>query len=431
MGRIWRALKLGMKSLLLHKLRSGLTVLGIVFGVAAVISMLAIAEGTSRAALEQIRALGATNIIIRSVKPSDDAQASGGNRPSQILNYGLKYSDFDRIVETIPTIRKVLPIREIRKQIRRGSYAFDGRVVGTTEDYADFNLLRSRQGPFLDRDRQRAVTRISPCSPTTPPAKLFPYEDPVNQTIKLGADYYTVVGVTQERESEQAGASKIASSLASQDFNKDVYIPLNTCRLRFGERIIDNRSGSRQAEETQLTQITIQVGSMEEVLPTVPLIEAAYEPYHPKKDVEKTVPYDLLLQAQKQARQFAIILGTIAAISLLVGGIGIMNIMLATVTERTREIGIRRALGAKRRDITQQFLIETVVLSGVGGLLGVAVGFAIPRIIIFFINDQKAIVTWTSVALAFGISVVIGILFGIYPARRAALMDPIEALRHE
>jgi putative ABC transport system permease protein len=430
MGRIWRALKLGMKSLLLHKLRSGLTVLGIVFGVAAVISMLAIAEGTSRTALEQIRALGATNIIIRSVKPSDDAQASGGNRPSQILNYGLKYSDFDRIVGTIPTIRKVLPIREIRKQVRRGSNAFDGRVVGTTEDYAEFNLLQIAKGRFLtatDNERYENFAVLAHDTAT----KLFPYEDPINQTIKLGADYYTVVGVIQERESEHASSSKISSALASQDFNRDVYIPLNTCRLRFGERIVDNRSGSRQAEETQLTQITIQVGSMEEVLPTVPLIEAAYEIYHPKKDVEKTVPYELLLQAQKQARQFAIILGTIAAISLLVGGIGIMNIMLATVTERTREIGIRRALGAKRRDITQQFLIETVVLSGVGGLLGVAVGFAIPRIIIFFINDQKAIVTWTSVALAFGISVAIGILFGIYPARRAALMDPIEALRHE
>jgi putative ABC transport system permease protein len=261
--------------------------------------------------------------------------------------------------------------------------------------------------------------------------KLFPYEDPVNQTIKLGADYYTVVGVTQERESDKAAASKISSSLASQDFNKDVYIPLNTCRLRFGERIIDQRSGSRQAEETQLTQITIQVGAMEEVLPTVPLIEAAYQPYHPKGDVHMTVPYELLLQAQKQARQFAIILGTIAAISLLVGGIGIMNIMLATVTERTREIGIRRALGAKRRDITQQFLIETVVLSGVGGLLGVAVGYVIPWGITLVIQDQRAIVTWSSVALAFGISVMIGILFGIYPARRAAMMDPIEALRHE
>ena len=144
-----------------------------------------------------------------------------------------------------------------------------------------------------------------------------------------------------------------------------------------------------------------------------------------------TVPYDLLIQAQKAARQFAIILGTIAAISLVVGGIGIMNIMLATVTERTREIGIRRALARKRRDITQQFLIETVVLSGVGGMLGVAVGFLIPLLIVFFIQGQKAVATGSSVVLSFGISVAIGILFGIYPARLAAMMDPIEALRHE
>ncbi len=223
----------------------------------------------------------------------------------------------------------------------------------------------------------------------------------------------------------------IGGSLAAQEFNRDVYIPINTCKLRFGERIIDSRSGSMQAEETQLTQITVQVGSMSEVLPTVPLIKAAYEPYHPKKDVEMTVPYDLLVEAQNRARQYAIILGTIAAISLLVGGIGIMNIMLATVTERTREIGIRRALGAERRDITFQFLIETVVLSGVGGILGVVLGFTIPQIIIYFAESQKAVVTGSSVMMAFGISVAIGVLFGIYPARRAALMDPIEALRHE
>jgi putative ABC transport system permease protein len=155
-------------------------------------------------------------------------------------------------------------------------------------------------------------------------------------------------------------------------------------------------------------------------------------PWHTKKnDVELIVPYELLLQAQHTARQYSIILGTIAGISLLVGGIGIMNIMLATVTERTREIGIRRALGAKRKDITQQFLIETVVLSGVGGLLGVSLGFTIPRIIVFFIPNQPVIVTPQSVLLAFGISVGIGVLFGLYPARRASMMDPIEALRHE
>jgi putative ABC transport system permease protein len=426
MGRIWRGLKMGMRSLLLHKLRSGLTVLGIVFGVAAVISMLAIAEGTSRDAREQIQALGATNIIVRSVKPSDEAQASASGRPTMILNYGLKYSDFDRMVETIPTIHRILPIREIRKQIRRAAYSLEGRVVGTTHEYADFNLLRVEKGRFLTASDNEKYQNYAVLAAETA-ATLFPYENPLNQSVKLGSDYYTVVGVTAKR----ASSAGIGGSLAAQDFNKDVYIPLNTCKLRFGERIVDQRSGSRQAEETQLTQITLQVNTIDDVLPTVPLVQASYEPYHSKKDVEMTVPYDLLLQAQKQARQFAIILGTIAAISLLVGGIGIMNIMLATVTERTREIGIRRALGAKQRDITQQFLIETVVLSGVGGLLGVAVGFIIPSLIVFFIQDQKAFVTGGSVFLSFSISVAIGILFGIYPARRAALMDPIEALRHE
>jgi putative ABC transport system permease protein len=425
MGRIWRALKLGMKSLLLHKLRSGLTVLGIVFGVAAVISMLAIAEGSSREAQERIRALGATNIIVRSVKPSDEAQATGG-RPSRILNYGLKYDDYDRIMATVPTIRKALPIREIRKQIRRLQYYLDGRVVGTTHDYAEFNLLQIDRGRFLSAaDNEKYQNYAVLASETA--RKLFPYEDPVGQSVKLGSDYYTIIGVTKERQS----SAGIGNSLAAQDFNKDVYIPLNTCRVRFGEKIVNSRSGSMEAEETQLSQITLQVGSIEEVRPSVPVINAAYESFHPKRDVEMTVPYDLLLAAQQTARQFSIILGTIAAISLLVGGIGIMNIMLATVTERTREIGIRRALGAKRKDITQQFLIETVVLSGVGGLLGVTMGIAIPRIIVYFIPDQKAFVTGSSVMLAFSISVAIGILFGLYPARRAALMDPIEALRHE
>lgn len=425
MGRIWRAFKLGMKSLLLHKLRSGLTVLGIVFGVAAVISMLAIAEGSSRDAQERIKALGATNIIVRSVKPSDEAQATGA-RPSRILNYGLKYADYERIMETVPTITKVLPIREIRKQIRRRQYFLDGRVVGTTQDYAEFNMLEMERGRFLTAADNEKYQNFCVLAATTAKT-LFPYEDPKGQSVKLGSDYYTVVGVTKERQS----SAGIGTSLAAQDFNKDVYIPLITCKVRFGERIINSRSGSMEAEETQLSQITLQVGSIDLVRPTVPIIKAAYEPWHPRKDVEMTVPYDLLLAAQQTARQFSIILGTIAAISLLVGGIGIMNIMLATVTERTREIGIRRALGAKRKDITQQFLIETVVLSGVGGILGVTLGIAIPQIIVAFVPDQKAFVTPSSVILAFSISVAVGILFGLYPARRAALMDPIEALRHE
>jgi putative ABC transport system permease protein len=427
MGRILRALTLGMKSLLLHKLRSGLTVLGIVFGVGAVISMLAIAEGSSRDAQDRIKALGANNIIIRSVKPSDEAQSSGGQTRRSILNYGLKYEDYDRIMATIPTIRRALPIREIRKQIRHLTHALDGLVVGTTQDYAEFNLLQVEPGGrFLTASDNEKYQNYAVLAHTTAKT-LFPFEDPIGQSVKIGSDYYTVVGVTKERQS----TAGIGGSLAAKDYNKDVYIPLNTCKVRFGEKIINSRSGSMEFEETQLTQITVQVPTIEDVRPTVPLVEAAYDPYHPKKDVAMTVPYDLLRAAQQTARQFSIILGTIAAISLLVGGIGIMNIMLATVTERTREIGIRRALGAKRRDITQQFLIETIVLSGVGGLLGVAVGVAIPQMIIFFVKEQKAFVTSFSVILAFSISVAIGMMFGIYPARRAAMMDPIEALRHE
>ncbi|HEV3168267.1 MAG TPA: ABC transporter permease [Isosphaeraceae bacterium] len=424
MRRIWRSLKLGMKSLLLHKLRSGLTVLGIVFGVAAVISMLAVGEGSSREAQARFQELGATNIIYRSVKPSEEAQASGG-RPARILNYGLKYDDFDRIMATVPTIKKALPIREIRKQVRRLNHVLEGRVVGTTHEYAEFNHLQIERGRFLtDSDNAHYENYAVLAAETA--KTLFPYEDPLGQAVHLGTDYYTVVGVTKER----AATAGIGGSLSGQEYNKDVYIPLNTCKLRFGERIMNSRAGSMEFEETQLSQITIQVHDISQVRPSAPIIEKAVKDWHSKKDIEFIVPYDLLLEAQRTARQWSFVLGTIASISLLVGGIGIMNIMLATVTERTREIGIRRALGAKRRDITEQFLIESVVLSGVGGMMGVTLGVTIPFAIVYF-AQMKAVVTWSSVLLAFGISVAVGILFGLYPAWRAALMDPIDALRHE
>jgi putative ABC transport system permease protein len=422
MRRIWRSLKLGMKSLLLHKLRSGLTVLGIVFGVAAVISMLAVGEGSSRKAQRQFAELGATNIIYRSVKPTDEAISTGGGRRGMVLNYGLKYADYDRLLATVPTIKKALPIREIRKQIRYLSRSLDGRVVGTTQDYADFNRLEIYKGRFLSASDNARYENFAVLASETA-STLFPYEDPIGKAVKLGSDYYTVIGVTKER----AQSAGIGGSLSSQDFNKDVYIPLNTCKLRFGERLIDNRPGTFSVEETQLSQITLQVHAIEEVRASAPIIEAAVQPKHPKKDVTMVVPYDLLMQAQASARVFSIILGTIASISLIVGGIGIMNIMLATVTERTREIGIRRALGAKQRDIIMQFLIETIVLSGVGGILGVGIGIGTPFVLKKFLPDMEPVVTGQSVLM----SVVIGILAGLYPAMRAAKMDPIEALRHE
>ena len=317
--------------------------------------------------------MGATNIIIRSVKPSEEAQSAGG-RQARILNYGLKYSDYDRIIATVPTIKKALPIREIRKEIRRLNYAIDGRVVGTTSDYADFNRLEMQRGRFLtEADNERYQNYAVLANETA--KTLFPYEDPIGQSIKLGSDYYTVVGVTKER----ASSAGIGGSLAAQDFNKDVYIPLNTCRLRFGERIIERRSGQFSAEETQLSQITIQVGEIEEVLPSASGDRGGDRSHASQEGRrDRSCRWSCCRRPSGLARQWSFVLGTIASISLLVGGIGIMNIMLATVTERTREIGIRRALGAKRRDITEQFLIESIVLSGVGGLLGVALGIGHP-----------------------------------------------------
>ena len=198
-------------------------------------------------------------------------------------------------METVPTIRKVLPIREIRKGIRRYQYNLDGRVVGTTQDYADFNMLEVDRGRFLTAADNEKYQNYAVLASTTA-RTLFPYEDPVGQAVKLGTDYYTVVGVTKERQS----SAGIGSSLAAQDFNKDVYIPLNTCKVRFGEKIVSSRSGSREAEETQLSQITLQVATIDKVRPTVPIIKAAYEPWHPRKDVEMTVPYDLLVAANRR-----------------------------------------------------------------------------------------------------------------------------------
>jgi hypothetical protein len=224
-----------------------------------------------------------TYIEVRSVKPSDEAQAISG-RPARILNYGLKYTDFNRMVETIQTIKKVLPIREIRKQIRRLNYFLDGRVVGTTKDYADFNMLQIERGRFLtaaDNEQYHNYAVLG----STIARTLFPDEDPINQSIKLGSDYYTVVGVTKQREN----SAGIGGSLEAQDFNKDVYIPLNTCKLRFGERIIDNRAGRVEAVETQLSRVILEFGDGADGEATAALVKSILKAYHPKGDVEVVI----------------------------------------------------------------------------------------------------------------------------------------------
>ncbi len=379
MRRTWRSLKLGMKSLLLHKLRSGLTVLGIVFGVAAVISMLAVGEGSSRKAQRQFAELGADQHHHPVGQADRRVASSGGGGRRSVLTYGLTYDDYDRMLATVPTIKKALPIREIRKQIRYLSRALDGRVVGTTSDYADFNRLEIDKGRFLSAsDNQRFENFAVLASETA--KSLFPYEDPLGKSVKLGSDYYTVIGVTRSgpvgrRRRQPRGAGLQQGRLHPPEH---LQAPVRREDHRQPPRVVLDRGDAALADHPP--------GPHDRRGPPLRPDHRGgrHARWHTKKDVTMVVPYDLLMQAQATARQFSIILGTIASISLLVGGIGIMNIMLATVTERTREIGIRRALGAKRRDITQQFLIETVVLSGVGGVLGVCIGIGIPEILSYF-----------------------------------------------
>jgi len=435
-----RTWQLGTKSLLLHPLRSLLTMLGILIGVASVIWLLAIGEGISIKAQEQIAGLGAKNIIVRSIKPPSEVLDGA----TGLVPYGITRADFERLAETIPTIKQALPIRELRRRFSYADRMVDGRLVGCTPEYAEVTRLEIDRGHFIAdaevRDKKNHCVLAAETA-----QRLFPIEDPIGRSIHVDESYYVVVGVVKSR----APTAAIGGSFAAQDFSNDVYIPITTLWSRIGDFVITRRSGSFEGEVVELSQVTLRVDEVENVLETSEIVEETLARYHRNKDTGTTVPLELLEQARNFRLMFILLLIVIAGISLLVGGIGIMNIMLATVTERTREIGIRRALGAKRSDITRQFLVETIALSVLGGIVGVLVGLAcgpVSRSIVYGLEKgfpeamqalpdvirtaTPVVVPW-SIPLAFGISVTIGVVFGLYPAMRAAAMDPIEALRHE
>ncbi|HTD67107.1 MAG TPA: ABC transporter permease [Candidatus Limnocylindria bacterium] len=423
-----RTMQIGAKSLLLHKLRSVLTMLGIIFGVCSVIAMLAIGEGASYKAQEEIKKMGSANIIVRAIKPPEDSKAaSSTSGRGSVVEYGLTYKDASRIQATIPGIRHVLPERHIRENVRFFRNEVAGQVVGTYPIYKEIAGLDTLRGRFIcDTDdlHQNNICAIS----SGLAKRLFPYHDPLDQEIKIGAHYYQVVGLVRETSTENKRPQ--SGDITGQPLDNNVYVPLSAARSRFGETLIRRSAGSQEQERVQLHRITIQFADTASVETAVPQIEALLNRFHSKRDFELIVPLQLLRQAEETKRLFNIVLGSIAAISLLVGGIGIMNIMLATVTERTREIGVRRALGAKQKDITSQFLVEAMVLAIGGGLIGVALGVFTPFVVSHLAN-MPTIVTPVSVMLAFSTSAAVGILFGWYPALRAAKLDPIEALRHE
>ncbi|WP_406700470.1 ABC transporter permease [Singulisphaera sp. Ch08] len=426
MSKIWNIIRLAVRNLGLHKLRVLLTALGLIFGVSSVIAMLAIAEGASAEAQKQLAELGATNVILRSIKPVDDINPSKQSNDSFVFNYGLTNQDFERIMNTIPTVVGATPLREFHKNVRYLERELEGRIVGANPDCLKITGQKLAKGRFLtDLDMSLAANVAVIGSEVS--QKLFPFGDPLGKAVRLGeSHYYRIIGVTGHK----APSGGTGSSLAAQDLNKDVYIPLTTDRARFGEVLMGEKQGQFSAERIELSQITVTVRGMDDVKVTASALESMLRQFHPRVDYSITVPLELLEKAEATKRIFNLVLGSIAGISLIVGGIGIMNIMLATVSERTREIGIRRALGAKRRDIVLQFLIETVVISASGGGIGVILGIAVPPLVSHF-SGVPAVIRPESPIIAFMIAVVIGVIFGVYPARRAAMMDPVEALRSE
>ena len=417
----WPFIRLGVTDVWRHKTRSFLTMLGMVFGVGSVIAMLAVGEGASHQALESIKRLGSQNIMVNSVKPtSDESTSSSATQGARLAVYGLLNDDEARINETVPGVEKTVPARMVRRNARFNERQLELRVVETIPEWFEVVPRPVLAGRVLNASDMES--RANVCVLTEFGVRhLLAGEKVVGQHIRLGSALFEVVGIVKN---ESGG------TVRAPDSDADAYIPMSTAARLFGVANIRYSAGGMEGERVELSQIIVKMKDTSVVEAGAKAIEAMLKRFHKKQDFKIDVPLSLLREAEKTKRTYNIVLGAIAGISLLVGGIGIINIMLASVTERTKEIGIRRAIGARKSRIVVQFLINTCVLSIGGGLAGLVVGVTIPLLITFF-TQMPTVIQPYSMVLAFGISVGIGIVFGLYPALRAASLDPIDALRHE
>lgn len=406
-----------------HRLRSLLTTLGIVFGVASVLSMVALGEGARQVILDQIAELGIKNIIINARKPPEE-QNIKDDKQTWTLTFGLTFHDARQIRATLPMVQSVLEVHDIEKWIWFKSRRLAAKVRGVAPEY--FEQLQLK--PFIGRTLSAAdsTERRRVCIVRAHVLDEARYVgDPLKLDLKISTEYFRVVGVLPDLEFQ----SPNKSVLGIDDRTMEVYVPFDTVVDRFGLVSYTSHSGTNENTNVELHQIVCTVDREENVVLAARGIATILAKFHPKKDYEITVPLELLASQQRTQRVFNIVLPIIAGISLLVGGIGILNIMLASITERTREIGIRRAIGATGWDITCQFLVETVTLATIGGLLGVLLGVGSVSVLVSA-TQWKAVITPWSLLLALGVSCLTGVIFGIYPARRAAAMDPIRALRY-
>ncbi len=424
-------IRLGLKNLRLHMLRSLLTAFGIVLGIASVIVMMAITEGSKQNALKQFEVLGARNVILRSVKPAQQASMAGGSsgQGDFVLSYGLTRQDYRRLRAQFENkAEEIVPLKSCGAMVTRGSRQMSSQTFGTTPDLprcASLPVAQGRYLTWLDLENDASVCVIG----RTVALQLFPLEEPLGKSLRVDDQIFTVVGVL----SPIGLAGGAGSALVGRDLNMDVHIPLSTAEAKFGDMIMRRSAGSRDITNVELSEIYIGMPTIESVSRGGHMAERIIDVgLRKEEDVTVIIPYELQEMAKRTARIWSRVMLFIAAIALVVGGTGIMNIMLASVTERTREIGIRRALGATRGHITWQFLVETGVLSLFGGFIGIFVGVFGAMALGALLPEQfPTQVTGWSIAVSFIVACGVGLIFGLYPANVAASQDPIVALRHD
>jgi putative ABC transport system permease protein len=412
-------------SLTRHLIRSLLATLGIVLGIAAVVAMLAIGEGGRREALRQIESQGVDNILLRSIKPAEGNVQQSSRSFTQ--RYGITQRDLEHIQAVFENVRLLVPVMDVRRDIFEGQSSTDIEAVATTPEFLEVTRCRlvDRRSRFLAPTDGKVLDPV--CVVGVKAARrLFGHRDPLGKTVVIGNVSFRVVGLM-----ESPGGGRLGGQF---ELNNLVCMPLETARSLWGG--ITFRMGRGIAEQVDYDFLYLSAREIDAIPGTAGRLRSYLKSVHTQVDYEIQVPYELLQSTRKTQRIFTIVMTSIAAISLLVGGIGIMNIMLANIFERTREIGVRRALGARKRDILWQFLSESVLLTSIGGGLGVGLGIAtaaVAETVSRMGGDAglRAVVTTESLVVALAVSVVTGITFGTHPAWKAAQLDPLTALRHE
>ena len=448
-------IRIALESILANKLKSILTALGIIFGVAAVISMLAIGKGAQQEILDQIKMVGVNNILISPIVQEKDASQEEGEKQLNKFSRGLTLLDVEAIRSTIPAVKRISPEISFNSTIVLSGMRYTAKLVGVSNDYFELYNLPLSQGVFFNDYQEEYGIQVCIIGANIR-AKFFSQVDPIGQYLKFDNVWLKVIGVLEKTTVSLTGFEEQGVNV----YNDNVYIPIKTMLMRYQNRalvntklateatsvqvfggggmhgrvVVSSASANTTNAETnynQLDKIVVQVAETEQLTPTTEVLSRMMLRRHSGvKDFEITVPELLLKQQQRTKDIFNIVLGAIASISLIVGGIGIMNIMFASVMERIKEIGTRMAIGAKKMDIVVQFLSEAVLISVSGGFIGVFLGIIL-AVLIQKIAGITTIVSFFSVVVAFGVSAAVGVIFGYSPAKRASERDPIESLRYE